>query len=72
MGGLLPFYLVYTATLITLNPIPLLVGLHVTTTRLEVDNTRHNMEQIKKRSERRKKEETTSLLEEQNFLSRET
>ena len=62
----LPFYLGYTASLITLNPLPMLVGFTVMTQNSKngSENLNRNLNQITKATERRSNEEQTSLLDE--------
>lgn len=63
----LPFYLGYTASLITLNPLPMIVGFTVMTQNSKngSENLNRNLNQITKATERRSNEEQTSLLDEQ-------
>ena len=58
----------YTATFMTLNPIPMVLGLSVMTARVDnVENQRMNLDSIKEQTNRRADVEKTSLLDEQNF-----
>ena len=70
LKSLVPFYLGYTASLITFNPIPVIVGLGGSIRNIKkdgdvADNMRINSFQIKKRFVRRGTEEKSSLLDEQ-------
>lgn len=63
-----PFYLGYAATIITANPIPMLVGFSVMTSGNEkIEKERENLSSITKETSRRADVEKTSLLDEQCF-----
>jgi hypothetical protein len=68
LRGALPFYLGYAATLITANPIPMLVGFSVMSSGNEkIEKEKENMRSITKETNRRADVEKTSLLDEQGF-----
>eukprot|EP00980_Cylindrotheca_fusiformis_P003337 scaffold746_cov123-Cylindrotheca_fusiformis.AAC.25 len=63
-----PFYLGYAASLVTANPLPMLVGLSVMATRNQkAEKEIENMNSITKETYRRADVEKTSLLDEQGF-----
>jgi len=65
---MLPFYVGYTASLVTLNPIPMLLGLSVMAGRVDdVDKQRKNLKSVIEETNRRSDVERISLLDEQNL-----
>lgn len=65
LRNVVPFYLGYAASMVTLNPLPMLIGFAVMNNNAgEGDNLNRNLDQITKTTKRRADEEQTSLLEE--------
>jgi len=65
---LLSFYVGYTASLVTANPLPMLLGFSIMTARNDdVEKQRSNLNSVKEESSRRCDLEKTSLLDEDNF-----
>ena len=65
---LLSFYVGYTASLVTANILPMLLGFSIMTARNDdIEKQRSNLNSVKEESSRRCDLEKTSLLDEDNF-----